>query len=372
MSSNEFFKWFDVEKCGSCNASFGIFAKKYSCGRCAGVFCGNCAGNKINVAQNGLKTRLCNACFSTFNDVLSDVNKKKCLNDANNMGTLSDEEQIQLALLMSQKDLNAPKDTPVANIAHEDMSHNANRLTEDEQIHMALALSLREQNDLGFGLEDYLNRDKWEKRRAEAANFTKQNAPNMHHDMPLSNVPSSINGPVSGFERSNMQQPVTLGRNNDVDVNHLISTAKELIDMLDARVRSNLLRGLSISNDKGILLLASRLTKIHDRIISLMTNLEFSRDCFVKLQNSLAYIQKTKDALKDLRPAFKRDKEQFMEDARRKSRDAMASRLLKLREKMNIVHLSSAEPTSTDASKEGMMNEDETQQIIGAKAPIFF
>ncbi|KAI1732260.1 hepatocyte growth factor-regulated tyrosine kinase substrate domain-containing protein [Ditylenchus destructor] len=338
MSGNEFFKWFDVEKCGSCKSSFGIFAKKYSCGRCEGVFCGNCAGNKINVAQNGLKTRLCNACFSTFKDVLSDVNKKKCSNDANTMGTLSDEEQIQLALLMSQKDLNATK-------------------------------------DLGFGLEDYLNRDKWEKRRAEAANITKQNPPvmpNIHHDMPSPNAQSSIVGSVSGFEWSNMQQPVTLGRNNDADVSHLISTAKELIDTLEARVRSNLLRGLSISNDKGILLLASRLTKLHGHIISLMTKLESGRDCFVKLQNSLAYIQKTKDALKDLRPAFKRDKEEFMENARRQSRDAMASRLLKVREKMNIVHLRTAEPTSADVSKDGKMNDDETQQTIGANAHMFF
>ena len=110
---------------------------------------------------------------------------------------------------------------------------------------------------------------------------------------------------------------------------------REMVDTMDNRMRSNLMRGRSIVNDSAIHSLFAQLTNYHANVLSRMTKLETDREYYENLQDHLAHIQVARQAINSLREDFERQRVERLRAEQNQRRIQIQQKLELMRQKKN-------------------------------------
>uniref|UniRef100_A0AC34GXG7 Hepatocyte growth factor-regulated tyrosine kinase substrate n=1 Tax=Panagrolaimus sp. ES5 TaxID=591445 RepID=A0AC34GXG7_9BILA len=353
--------WVDGDQCFRCRSEFGIFNRKHHCRACGQIFCDRCSSHQLLLPQFGIekKVRVCDTCFEKNNKKIAPQNVNKDNEDEKRrQKELEDkeEEELALAIALSQSDAEHKKsrgrewtpavaETPNPYFPAPPASNDGN-----ESIYKGAAMSVVDDRllpgdnlSVDSNLAHYLNRDYWQKKSTD----TSANAP-PPSDISYASIHNGMNNtfafPSNNYAditKENVEpvfslDPLTKKVQNltmDEDEAETGKTKsfcdhiREKIDTMDNRMRSNLMRNRSIVNDSSIHGLFVQLTDMHGDVLERLNTLENDREYFERLQDHLAHIQESRQAVNALREEHERQRQERLLAEQRERQAQMQQKL---------------------------------------------
>lgn len=102
-------------------------------------------------------------------------------------------------------------------------------------------------------------------------------------------------------------------------------------------MRSNLMRGRSIVNDSSIHGLFVQLTDMHGDVMERLNTLENNRENYERLQDHLAHIQESRQAVNALREEHERQRQERLLAEQRERQAQMQQKLAIMRIKKHVI-----------------------------------
>ncbi|KAM5135292.1 hepatocyte growth factor-regulated tyrosine kinase substrate isoform 4-T4 [Mantella aurantiaca] len=305
--------WVDAEECHRCRVQFGVVTRKHHCRACGQIFCGKCSSKYSTIPKFGIEkeVRVCEPCYEHLN--------KKGEGKTATSGELPPEYLTSPLSQQSQKQKNTygmyPKadPTPVTSSAPP-----ANTLYSSVNSSAPLA------EEIDPELARYLNRNYWEKKQEEVRKSPTPSAPVPTSEpvVQVAEVP-----PVSMV--SVMEQQY---QNGESEENHeqFLKALQNAVTTFVNRMKSNHMRGRSITNDSAVLSLFQSINNMHPQLLELLNQLDERRLYYEGLQDKLAQIRDARGALNALR-------EEHREKLRRAAEEAERQRQIQLAQKLEIM-----------------------------------
>eukprot|EP00069_Balaena_mysticetus_P017911 bmy_02259T0 len=310
--------WVDAEECHRCRVQFGVMTRKHHCRACGQIFCGKCSSKYSTIPKFGIEkeVRVCEPCYEQLN--------KKAEGKAASTTELPPEYLTSPLSQQSQRQKSAyaayPKaePTPVASSAPPASSLYSSPV-----------------------LARYLNRNYWEKKQEEARKSPTPSAPvpltepatqpGEGHTVPASvetSLPETDPQPVNpaGGPFSEQYQ------NGESEESHaqFLKALQNAVTTFVNRMKSNHVRGRSITNDSAVLSLFQSINSMHPQLLELLNQLDERRLYYEGLQDKLAQIRDARGALSALR-------EEHREKLRRAAEEAERQRQIQLAQKLEIM-----------------------------------
>lgn len=189
-------------------------------------------------------------------------------------------------------------------------------------------------SDIGIdtALAKYLDRDYWEK-KLDRNNEPVQNeasAPYYSNDTMSTRNQAMTPTPASVSQLD--INSLKISTDNEVeDTKRFCNSINELVETLDNRIKSNLLRGRNIINDSSIHMLFRQLNESYTNITGRMQKLEEERTEYEQLQDQLGNIQDARQAIDALRQEHERLKQERLLAEQRQRQAQMQHTLAMMR-----------------------------------------
>ncbi|XP_036198043.1 hepatocyte growth factor-regulated tyrosine kinase substrate isoform X2 [Myotis myotis] len=363
--------WVDAEECHRCRVQFGVVTRKHHCRACGQIFCGKCSSRYSTIPKFGIEkeVRVCEPCYEQLNKkadgkappttelppeyLTSPLSQQSQLPPKRDETALQEEEELQLALALSQSEAEEkermrhksgytayPKaePTPVASSAPPASSLYASPVNSSAPL----------AEDMDPELARYLNRNYWEKKQEEARKSPTPSAPAPlaeptaqpveAHAAPAAAVEASLPEtdpqPVtsSGGLFSECARPQQQFQNGESEESHaqFLKALQNAVSTFVNRMKSNHVRGRSITNDSAVLSLFQSINGMHPQLLELLNQLDERRLYYEGLQDKLAQIRDARGALSALR-------EEHREKLRRAAEEAERQRQIQLAQKLEIM-----------------------------------
>uniref|UniRef100_A0A8W4FLY8 Hepatocyte growth factor-regulated tyrosine kinase substrate n=1 Tax=Sus scrofa TaxID=9823 RepID=A0A8W4FLY8_PIG len=354
--------WVDAEECHRCRVQFGVMTRKHHCRACGQIFCGKCSSRCSTIPKFGIEkeVRVCEPCYEQLNKkaegkaastelppeyLTSPLSQQSQLPPKRDETALQEEEELQLALALSQSEAEEKERTrqksayaayPKAEPASVASSAPPASSLYSSPVNSSAPLA----EDIDPELARYLNRNYWEKKQEEARKSPTPSAP-----VPLAEpaaqpgeghaVPASVETPLPEGD----PQPVTPAggpfgeyQNGESEESHaqFLKALQNAVSTFVNRVRSNHVRGRSITNDSAVLSLFQSINGMHPQLLELLNQLDERRLYYEGLQDKLAQIRDARGALSALR-------EEHREKLRRAAEEAERQRQIQLAQKLEIM-----------------------------------
>ncbi|XP_068119790.1 hepatocyte growth factor-regulated tyrosine kinase substrate isoform X6 [Hyperolius riggenbachi] len=305
--------WVDAEECHRCRVQFGVVTRKHHCRACGQIFCGKCSSKYSTIPKFGIEkeVRVCEPCYEQLN--------KKGEGKAATAAELPPEYLTSPLSQQSQKQKTTygiyPKaePTPVTSSA-----------PPVSTLYASVNSSAPLAEDIDPELARYLNRNYWEKKQEEVRKSPTPSAPVPTSDpvVQVAEVP-----PVSMV--SVMEQQY---QNGESEENHeqFLKALQNAVTTFVNRMKSNHMRGRSITNDSAVLSLFQSINNMHPQLLELLNQLDERRLYYEGLQDKLAQIRDARGALNALR-------EEHREKLRRAAEEAERQRQIQLAQKLEIM-----------------------------------
>ncbi|XP_072795935.1 hepatocyte growth factor-regulated tyrosine kinase substrate isoform X2 [Vicugna pacos] len=355
--------WVDAEECHRCRVQFGVVTRKHHCRACGQIFCGKCSSKYSTIPKFGIEkeVRVCEPCYEQLNKkaegkaasstelppeyLTSPLSQQSQLPPKRDETALQEEEELQLALALSQSEAEEkermrqksaytayPKaePAPVASSAPPASSLYSSPVNSSAPL----------AEDIDPELARYLNRNYWEKKQEEARRSPTPSAP-----VPLTEPtvqpaeghsgPASVETPLPEMD----PQPVTPAggsfsecQNGESEESHaqFLKALQNAVTTFVNRMKSNHVRGRSITNDSAVLSLFQSINGMHPQLLELLNQLDERRLYYEGLQDKLAQIRDARGALSALR-------EEHREKLRRAAEEAERQRQIQLAQKLEIM-----------------------------------
>uniref|UniRef100_A0A9J7Y7N1 Hepatocyte growth factor-regulated tyrosine kinase substrate n=1 Tax=Cyprinus carpio carpio TaxID=630221 RepID=A0A9J7Y7N1_CYPCA len=364
--------WVDAEECHRCRVQFGVMTRKHHCRACGQIFCGKCSSKYSTIPKFGIEkeVRVCEPCFEILNKKAegkaastgqselppeyltsplsqqSQVVPTESMPPKRDEAALQEEEELQLAIALSQseaeeKERKKQKNTYSAypKVDPTPVTSSAPPASTLYSSHMNSSAPSAE--DVDPELARYLNRTYWEKKQEEVRKSPTPSAP-----APASaSAPASAPAPVSLAEPVPISQPVeSLApvqpiniveqqyQNGESEENHeqFLKVLQNAVTTFLNRMKSNHMRGRSITNDSAVLSLFQSINNMHPQLLEILNQLDEKRLYYEGLQDKLAQVRDAWAALNALR-------EEHREKLRRTAEEAERQRQIQLAQKLGIM-----------------------------------
>lgn len=356
--------WVDAEECHRCRVQFGVVTRKHHCRACGQIFCGKCSSKYSTIPKFGIEkeVRVCEPCYEQLNKkaegkaasttelppeyLTSPLSQQSQLPPKRDETALQEEEELQLALALSQseaeeKERMRQKSTYTAHPKAEPTPMASSAPPAGGLYSSPVNSSAPLAEDIDPELARYLNRNYWEKKQEEARKSPTPSAP-----VPLTEpaaqpgeghaVPSSMGeAPLPETD----SQPVTPCsgpfseyQNGESEESHeqFLKALQNAVSTFVNRMKSNHMRGRSITNDSAVLSLFQSINSMHPQLLELLNQLDERRLYYEGLQDKLAQIRDARGALSALR-------EEHREKLRRAAEEAERQRQIQLAQKLEIM-----------------------------------
>ncbi|XP_072501422.1 hepatocyte growth factor-regulated tyrosine kinase substrate isoform X5 [Notamacropus eugenii] len=358
--------WVDAEECHRCRVQFGVMTRKHHCRACGQIFCGKCSSKCSTIPKFGIEkeVRVCEPCYELLNKkaegkassttelppeyLTSPLSQQSQLPPKRDETALQEEEELQLAIALSQseaeeKERMRQKTTytmyPKAEPTPVTSSAPPASTLYSSPVNSSAPLA----EDIDPELARYLNRNYWEKKQEEV-----QKSPTPSAPAPLAD---SAPQPTEGHATpGNMletplpetdSQPITPSggpfseqqyQNGESEENHeqFLKALQNAVTTFVNRMKSNHMRGRSITNDSAVLSLFQSINNMHPQLLELLNQLDERRLYYEGLQDKLAQIRDARGALNALR-------EEHREKLRRAAEEAERQRQIQLAQKLEIM-----------------------------------
>uniref|UniRef100_A0A672Z9D3 Hepatocyte growth factor-regulated tyrosine kinase substrate n=1 Tax=Sphaeramia orbicularis TaxID=375764 RepID=A0A672Z9D3_9TELE len=320
--------WVDAEECHRCRVQFGVMTRKHHCRACGQIFCGKCSSKYSTIPKFGIEkeVRVCEPCFELLN--------KKAEGKAPSAGTAELPPEY-LTSPLSQQSQMPPKRDEAA-------------LQEEEELQLAIALSQSEAEekermvrctfsssapsaeDVDPELARYLNRTYWEKKQEEARKSPTPSAP---APTPIINGTCAVE--PTPHPQSQIITPPQQYQNGESEENHeqFLKALQNAVTTFLNRMKSNHMRGRSITNDSAVLSLFQSINNMHPQLLDILNQLDEKRLYYEGLQDKLAQVRDARAALNALRDEHREKLRRAAEEAERQRQIQLAQKLEIMRQK---------------------------------------
>ncbi|XP_038598843.1 hepatocyte growth factor-regulated tyrosine kinase substrate isoform X2 [Tachyglossus aculeatus] len=363
--------WVDAEECHRCRVQFGVVTRKHHCRACGQIFCGKCSSRYSTIPKFGIEkeVRVCEPCYEQLNKkaegkaasttelppeyLTSPLSQQSQLPPKRDETALQEEEELQLAIALSQseaeeKERMRQKTTypmyPKADPTPVTSSAPAPGSLYSSPVNSSAPLA----EDVDPELARYLNRNYWEKKQEEAGKSPTPSAPVSVADAAAAATPPPGEGhaaPAPGAETPLPEPdaqplPPSAGgghfaeqyQNGESEEEHeqFLKGLQNAVTTFVNRMKSNHLRGRSITNDSAVLSLFQSINNMHPQLLHLLNQLDERRLYYEGLQDKLAQVRDARGALNALR-------EEHREKLRRAAEEAERQRQIQLAQKLEIM-----------------------------------
>ncbi|NXL59537.1 HGS kinase, partial [Chordeiles acutipennis] len=354
--------WVDAEECHRCRVQFGVVTRKHHCRACGQIFCGKCSSKYSTIPKFGIEkeVRVCEPCYEHLNKkaegkaaatselppeyLTSPLSQQSQLPPKRDETALQEEEELQLAIALSQseaeeKERMRQKTTysmyPKAEPTPVTSSAPPVSTLYSPPVNSSAPLA----EDIDPELARYLNRNYWEKKQEEVRKSPTPSAPlsltepaaqpGEAHPAPLSVVEVRRGLDLSSMPGLSFQQQY---QNGESEENHeqFLKALQNAVTTFVNRMKSNHMRGRSITNDSAVLSLFQSINNMHPQLLELLNQLDERRLYYEGLQDKLAQIRDARGALNALR-------EEHREKLRRAAEEAERQRQIQLAQKLEIM-----------------------------------
>ncbi|XP_005069870.1 hepatocyte growth factor-regulated tyrosine kinase substrate isoform X1 [Mesocricetus auratus] len=356
--------WVDAEECHRCRVQFGVVTRKHHCRACGQIFCGKCSSKYSTIPKFGIEkeVRVCEPCYEQLNKkaegkaasttelppeyLTSPLSQQSQLPPKRDETALQEEEELQLALALSQseaeeKERMRQKSTYTAHPKAEPTPLASSAPPAGNLYSSPVNSSAPLAEDIDPELARYLNRNYWEKKQEEARKSPTPSAPvpltepaaqpgeghtaNSMVEAPLPETDSQSIAPSSGPFSEQYQ-------NGESEESHeqFLKALQNAVTTFVNRMKSNHMRGRSITNDSAVLSLFQSINSMHPQLLELLNQLDERRLYYEGLQDKLAQIRDARGALSALR-------EEHREKLRRAAEEAERQRQIQLAQKLEIM-----------------------------------
>ncbi|KAM8786417.1 hepatocyte growth factor-regulated tyrosine kinase substrate isoform 1-T1 [Rhynchonycteris naso] len=358
--------WVDAEECHRCRVQFGVVTRKHHCRACGQIFCGKCSSRYSTIPKFGIEkeVRVCEPCYEQLNKkvegkapsmmelppeyLTSPLSQQSQLPPKRDETALQEEEELQLALALSQseaeeKERMRQKSTYTAYPKAEPAPVASSAPPASSLYSSPMNSSAPLAEDMDPELARYLNRNYWEKKQEEVRKSPTPSAP-----VPLTE-PAAQSGeghtaPTNMVETPLLEtdlQPITSfsgpfseqqSQNGESEESHaqFLKALQNAVSTFVNRMKSNHVRGRSITNDSAVLSLFQSINGMHPHLLELLNQLDERRLYYEGLQDKLAQIRDARGALSALR-------EEHREKLRRAAEEAERQRQIQLAQKLEIM-----------------------------------
>ncbi|NWT15096.1 HGS kinase, partial [Vireo altiloquus] len=383
--------WVDAEECHRCRVQFGVVTRKHHCRACGQIFCGKCSSKYSTIPKFGIEkeVRVCEPCYEHLNKktegkaaatselppeyLTSPLSQQSQLPPKRDETALQEEEELQLAIALSQseaeeKERMRQKTTysmyPKAEPTPVTSSAPPASTLYSPPVNSSAPLA----EDIDPELARYLNRNYWEKKQEEVRKSPTPSAPlsltepavqpGEVHPAPLGVV--EVRGVwawvwhlmrgkkhptlwLCRLAAGSWHWEVTSDRlprpffqqqyqNGESEENHeqFLKALQNAVTTFVNRMKSNHMRGRSITNDSAVLSLFQSINNMHPQLLELLNQLDERRLYYEGLQDKLAQIRDARGALNALR-------EEHQEKLRRAAEEAERQRQIQLAQKLEIM-----------------------------------
>uniref|UniRef100_A0A8C2AXT5 Hepatocyte growth factor-regulated tyrosine kinase substrate n=1 Tax=Cyprinus carpio TaxID=7962 RepID=A0A8C2AXT5_CYPCA len=364
--------WVDAEECHRCRVQFGVMTRKHHCRACGQIFCGKCSSKCSTIPKFGIEkeVRVCEPCFELLNKkaegkaasagqpelppeyLTSPLSQQSQMPPKRDEAALQEEEELQLAIALSQseaeeKERMRQKNTYSAYPKADPTPVTSSAPPVSTLYSSPVNSSAPSAEDVDPELARYLNRTYWEKKQEEVRKSPTPSAP-----APVSLAePVPISQPV---ESHASVQPINivevLGvlkmdnhtfffnhqyQNGESEENHeqFLKALQNAVTTFLNRMKSNHMRGRSITNDSAVLSLFQSINNMHPQLLEILNQLDEKRLYYEGLQDKLAQVRDARAALNALRDEHREKLRRAAEEAERQRQIQLAQKLEIMRQK---------------------------------------
>uniref|UniRef100_A0A3P8XYQ9 Hepatocyte growth factor-regulated tyrosine kinase substrate n=1 Tax=Esox lucius TaxID=8010 RepID=A0A3P8XYQ9_ESOLU len=354
--------WVDAEECHRCRVQFGVMTRKHHCRACGQIFCGKCSSKYSTIPKFGIEkeVRPIPAPLSWGYPPLASpplglppplspphpllpwgcrlITLSPQMPPKRDEAALQEEEELQLAIALSQSEAEEkermrqknsygvyPKaePTPVTSSAPPVNSLYSSPVNS----------SAPSAEDVDPELARYLNRTYWEKKQEEARKSPTPSAP-APVQLAVEPLPVSQPQPVethAPIPAQVMQQY----QNGESEENHeaFLKALQNAVTTFLNRMKSNHMRGRSITNDSAVLSLFQSINNMHPQLLDILNQLDEKRLYYEGLQDKLAQVRDARAALNALRDEHREKLRRAAEEAERQRQIQLAQKLEIMRQK---------------------------------------
>ncbi|KAM4844056.1 hepatocyte growth factor-regulated tyrosine kinase substrate isoform 2-T2 [Thomomys bottae] len=355
--------WVDAEECHRCRVQFGVVTRKHHCRACGQIFCGKCSSKYSTIPRFGIEkeVRVCEPCYEQLNKkaegkaasttelppeyLTSPLSQQSQLPPKRDETALQEEEELQLALALSQseaeeKERLRQKSTYTAHPKADPVPLASSAPPASSLYSSPVNSSAPLAEDMDPELARYLNRNYWEKKQEEARKSPTPSAPvpltdpatqpGEGHVAPASMVEAPL--PEADSLPSSRGPFTEQYQNGESEESHeqFLKALQNAVTTFVNRMKSNHMRGRSITNDSAVLSLFQSINSMHPQLLELLNQLDERRLYYEGLQDKLAQIRDARGALSALR-------EEHREKLRRAAEEAERQRQIQLAQKLEIM-----------------------------------
>ncbi|XP_062305455.1 hepatocyte growth factor-regulated tyrosine kinase substrate isoform X1 [Osmerus eperlanus] len=370
--------WVDAEECHRCRVQFGVMTRKHHCRACGQIFCGKCSSKYSTIPKFGIEkeVRVCEPCFELLNNhpslsppprkaegkaatvagpaelppeyltsplsQQSQVVVQETMPPKRDEAALQEEEELQLAIALSQSEAEEKERMRQKNSYGVYPKADPTPVTSSAPPVSTLYTSpvnssAPSAEDVDPELARYLNRTYWEKKQEEARKSPTPSAPApvaLAEPVPVSQpveshvpVPVPVQPPINVVEQQY--------QNGESEENHeqFLKALQNAVSTFLNRMKSNHMRGRSITNDSAVLSLFQSINNMHPQLLDILNQLDEKRLYYEGLQDKLAQVRDARAALNALRDEHREKLRRAAEEAERQRQIQLAQKLEIMRQK---------------------------------------
>nr|XP_019950083.1 PREDICTED: hepatocyte growth factor-regulated tyrosine kinase substrate isoform X2 [Paralichthys olivaceus] len=359
--------WVDAEECHRCRVQFGVMTRKHHCRACGQIFCGKCSSKYSTIPKFGIEkeVRVCEPCFELLNNhpslspplrkaegkapgstgtpelppeyLTSPLSQQSQMPPKRDEAALQEEEELQLAIALSQSEAEEKERMRHKNSYSVYPKADPTPVTSSAPPVSTLYTSpvnssAPSADEVDPELARYLNRTYWEKKHEEARKSPTPSAP---APVPMAEPLPAITQPV---ETHVPVQPVSIVeqyQNGESEENHeqFLKALQNAVSTFLNRMKSNHMRGRSITNDSAVLSLFQSINNMHPQLLDILNQLDEKRLYYEGLQDKLAQVRDARAALNALRDEHREKLRRAAEEAERQRQIQLAQKLEIMRQK---------------------------------------
>uniref|UniRef100_A0A3Q3WCK4 Hepatocyte growth factor-regulated tyrosine kinase substrate n=1 Tax=Mola mola TaxID=94237 RepID=A0A3Q3WCK4_MOLML len=337
--------WVDAEECHRCRVQFGVMTRKHHCRACGQIFCGKCSSKYSTIPKFGIEkeVRVC----EPFSDCVMPPKRDEA--------ALQEEEELQLAIALSQSEAEEKERTK------QKSSYSMYPKAEPTPVTSSappvstlytppMSSSAPSAEDVDPELARYLNRTYWEKKQEEARKSPTPSAPApvpLAEPLPAVSQPVETHVPVQpvSIVEVFLKLKISVGSgivfisscfsNGESEENHeqFLKALQNAVTTFLNRMKSNHMRGRSITNDSAVLSLFQSINNMHPQLLDILNQLDEKRLYYEGLQDKLAQVRDARAALNALRDEHREKLRRAAEEAERQRQIQLAQKLEIMRQK---------------------------------------
>uniref|UniRef100_A0A672Z8N0 Hepatocyte growth factor-regulated tyrosine kinase substrate n=1 Tax=Sphaeramia orbicularis TaxID=375764 RepID=A0A672Z8N0_9TELE len=336
--------WVDAEECHRCRVQFGVMTRKHHCRACGQIFCGKCSSKYSTIPKFGIEKEVRSVCclYISFPPHFIQMPPKR------DEAALQEEEELQLAIALSQSEAEEKERMRQKNSYSMYPKADPTPVTSSAPPVSTLytppvSSSAPSAEDVDPELARYLNRTYWEKKQEEARKSPTPSAPApVSLAEPLPPISQPVESHVSvqpvieptPHPQSQIITPPQY-QNGESEENHeqFLKALQNAVTTFLNRMKSNHMRGRSITNDSAVLSLFQSINNMHPQLLDILNQLDEKRLYYEGLQDKLAQVRDARAALNALRDEHREKLRRAAEEAERQRQIQLAQKLEIMRQK---------------------------------------